>query len=211
VHGDMEICMGDASAPVGDLMEVIKPKLASSGGPPDLALLREQMKAQVKATGMEVPEEALAKVDDETLLQNFSDRVEILALTVPTPGNGHISVSMYYNKDNCVAANPRATAIARACGHASAEIVGPAFVSRIIDDERKDIWKRVDIGIDEMVPSAEWIVAASKPGGGGGRGSAASSSGLLASQLAQMKGLQSRPEVSEKNRRGKGLRLEPRV
>ena len=50
-------------------------------------------------------------------------------------------------------------------------ICGDAFVGRCHDDERADIWERVDFTEEDANPRAEWCDVARQQGGGGGGGS----------------------------------------
>merc|ERR1712054_408201 len=115
----------------------------------------------------------------------LSGSLEILALTVPTQTNEYTAVSMYYNQ-NAAAVNERASALAHACGHKKAVIKGDAFVSRIIDNEVADVWKRIDIDLCELDPRAEWVLHAQKLHKGGGSG--ASLSGTMAQLGGQFGG-----------------------
>ena len=80
-------------------------------------------------------------------------------------------------KNKSLLLNVRATVLARACGHGEAQIFGDAFVSRYHDDEVKDIWKRINLSIEETLPTSQWC----KGGGGGlGKGSGSSMSSVMA-------------------------------
>jgi hypothetical protein len=87
----------------------------------------------------------------------------------------------------------RATELLVACGHnISGEpspsraspgaappggVCGDVFVGRCHDDERADVWERVDFAVEDANPRAEWCDVARQPGGGGGGGSAAGGGG----------------------------------
>ena len=108
--------------------------------------------------------------------------VEITLLTVPLPTNSFSSVSLYSDPApdaKGLPPNARATALARACGHASAALRGDVFLSRVVDDEAGDVWERRSLGVEEAVLSAPWVAEAraaiAKRGAGG-----FSSAGLLA-------------------------------
>lgn len=116
-------------------------------------------------------------------------------MTVPTPGNNHLAVSLY-GSDNArlsdMPLNKRATALMKSCGHSlpsshqnedgkPSGVYGDVFVGRCIDDEMKDIWERVDFTVEDASPDASWCSLAKTKGGGGGSGNAtaASLSGMM--------------------------------
>jgi hypothetical protein len=58
--------------------------------------------------------------------------------------------------------NQRATALARACGHADLKVLGDAFLSRYYDNESSgapeiDEWMRESLSVSEALPSADWV------------------------------------------------------
>lgn len=93
----------------------------------------------------------------------------------------------------------RATELLVACGHNIAGepspsraspgaappggMCGDVFVGRCHDDERADVWERVDFTVEDCSPRAGWCDVARRPGGGGGAagggGGARSLSGLM--------------------------------
>ena len=164
---------GDATKAVTDFADDIRADLVPKEGDPS-AMLQKQVAAG------EIPPELLAQLDVFAL----SGSSEILALTIPTAGNQSTSVSMYHNL-HATEANPRATQLARSCGHARAEVRGNAMISRIIDNEKADVWKRVDITVEEATPDSQWVVDCARKGMGGGHGGAGSS---VAASLAGMSG-----------------------
>jgi hypothetical protein len=125
-----------------------------------------------------------------------SPSCEIMALTVPTPGNGHEAVSMYVSDstNDTSHLNERASNLLQACGHRLPEsagkkapgVYGDVFVGRCYDHEGQDEWKRVDFEPEDLDPDSDWIQVAKSQGGGGGSGAsnAASLSGTM-SQLQQ--------------------------
>ena len=108
-------------------------------------------------------------------LQNIAQAVtvEITPLVCPTISNGYTGVSMYTDDKSRIRGtsvlNAAATRIARECGHGGVEIYGDAFVGRYVDNEREDVWVRVDFGIGD-VEDGGWRRRACEPGGGGGGG-----------------------------------------
>jgi hypothetical protein len=136
----------------------------------------------------------LLSLQDDQLLEMFQSAsgrgssCDITALTVPTERNCHTAVSLYArdpssfgSSSSSVAGemNVRATRIAAACGHVgSTAIVGDAFIGRAHDDERADVWERIDFPLQDADPGAEWCRVACGPGGGGGSGSSRSNRSL---------------------------------
>jgi hypothetical protein len=94
--------------------------------------------------------------------------VEITLLLAPTAASRFESVSVYSAPTHAALlaagaapparANARATALCRACGHPpdSAPVLGDAFLSRCVDDERGDVWERRALRADEARPGAAW-------------------------------------------------------
>ena len=151
-----------------DFCEDIKPFLMAEESPATAAL-----KGKLSAGEL-----SLDALNQSQMLQ-LSGSVEIMALTVPSVANHSTSVSMYFNL-HAPSENVRATRLAHACGHTQAAIRGDAFVSRVIDDEPGDIWKRIDILEPEVAPDAQWVIGSRRKGMGGGHGGAGSSvSGTL--------------------------------
>lgn len=120
--------------------------------------------------------------------------VEIIAMTVPTQLNGNVSVSMYFNR-HAEEINVRATQLAHGCGHTQAVIRGDAMISRVIDDEVKDIWCRIDITVEEAAHDAPWVNACRKKNGGGGHGGSGSS---VSSSLNSMANGGAKPKPAKK-------------
>ena len=87
-----------------------------------------------------------------------ADTMDITLLTTPTAAVGFVSESLY-SPAGGQRVNARASALARACGHTDAQIMGDAYLGRCVDDERGDRWFRVSVTTDEAQPSAPWVVA----------------------------------------------------
>ena len=153
--------------------------------------IREEMK-QVNPAGVE----QLNTLTDEQIIEyvksSLQPTCDIQALTIPTPANQHLSVSLYHAQNGKATGFPlnrRATDLVVACGHQPPEggIYGDAFVGRAHDDESgvDDTWERVDFPAEDASPSAAWCKMARSPGGGGGSGAASASSlsGLVQQQM----------------------------
>lgn len=136
---------------------------------------------QRKAIAKEIREQhpGSESLDDDALVQMFktaqsSSSCEIHAMVVPTPTNDCVGVSLYSasNTSPNVVVNDRAVALMRACGHAIATdgVRGDVFLGRYRDDERRDVWERLDFSAPEANPGAEWCRRARRAGGGGGTG-----------------------------------------
>jgi len=137
----------------------------------------------------------MSSLDDDALLNilrtsHASATCEIIALTVPTPGNNHLAVSLY-GGDNArisdMPLNKRGTALMKSSGHSlpssqqnddgkPSGVYGDVFVGRCVDDEITDVWERVDFTVEDTNPDASWCSLARTKGGGGGRGNAAAAS-----------------------------------
>ncbi|GAX27712.1 hypothetical protein FisN_13Hh191 [Fistulifera solaris] len=145
--------------------------------------LAMQIRQQMSNNGQQ-----LSQLDDDTVLQlmlqsQLRPSFDIVALTIPMPGNQYQAVSMYVAdtatyQENAASLplNSRAVALITACGHGAREIRGDVFVGRAVDNEATDEWKRVNFTIADADPSAAWCETARRPGGGGGSGSSAASS-----------------------------------
>jgi len=164
---------GDGTKAVTDFAEDVKHLLVAKDGEPN-----DRLREAIEAGALTV--EQMAQID----IMQLSGSCDILACTVPTPKNGHVAVSMYHNP-HATTINERATALAHGCGHTAATIKGDAMVSRLIDNEEADIWKRIDIAAEEIHPEADWVKACTRKGGGGGHGGSGSS---LSSSMANLKG-----------------------
>ena len=115
---------------------------------------------------------------------------EIMALSIPLPGNNYRAVSLYASDYGCDARqNPRATQLVTACGHSIPEpIRGDVFVGRAHDNEAFE-WERVDFAVEDADSTADWCRVARTSGGGGGHGGSASSlSSLVQQQLGAAQG-----------------------
>lgn len=113
---------------------------------------------------------------------------DIMALSIPLPGNNYRAVSMYCSDDSTVLAkmseNIRATKLVTACGHSLPQAIrGDVFLGRAYDNEEFE-WERVDFLASDAEPTADWCRVARSAGGGGGHGGSANSlSGLVQQQL----------------------------
>ena len=163
--GEIQQRQGDGTKAVTDFVDDVKPQLiAACKEANHTAALRQKLESG------QVSIDALAESD----MVRLSSELEILTIVLPTKTNGMVSVSLYFNP-HAVVVNSRATALAHACGHTQSEVRGDAFMSRVIDDEVADIWKRIDITAAEFTPDAVWVSNARLQGGGGGNGGAGSS------------------------------------
>jgi hypothetical protein len=137
----------------------------------------------------------LASLPNEQILQllessSLHPNCEIVALIIPTVGNGYQAVSMYISPHIEEARlNERASGLLLACGHSLPQaaghdepgIYGDVFLGRAYDNEAEE-WKRLDFTADDLIPSADWMQIAQSPGGGGGQsggGAAPSLSGTI--------------------------------
>jgi len=145
---------------------------------------------QLRDTG----QRGLGDMDDGSLIAllkatHTSNTCEITACTVPCPSNNQRAVSFYSADDaeiRNLPYNRRATEILVGCGHnvnkptntksisigaaPSGGIRGDCFVGRCHDDEKEDIWERVDFILEDADSRAEWCQTAKERGGGGGGG-----------------------------------------
>jgi hypothetical protein len=96
-------------------------------------------------------------------LAEMGASVEIISLSIASPENGFIGVSMYCDgngESKGLGPNKRATDIARACGHANLVVRGDAFLARVYDNEAAgDAWMRRDLVLSECDVAAPWVVA----------------------------------------------------
>mmetsp|Transcript_25111 Transcript_25111/g.42402 ORF Transcript_25111/g.42402 Transcript_25111/m.42402 type:complete len:280 (-) Transcript_25111:161-1000(-) len=124
---------------------------------------------------------------DPNIFKAFAARgasVEICTLCVPHPSLGYIGVSLYCDgtgKTKGLPVNSRATAIARACGHAQLEVFGDCYLSRYYDNEAEE-WQRRSMSLEEASVDAPWVQVAAKMNSGKNMG-AYTSSGSAASSL----------------------------
>lgn len=141
----------------------------------------------------------LSQLSDEQILAfvkstQANPTCEIMALTVPTKGNGYQAVSMYVSEQG-ETYNERASNLLKACGHRLPEkeskqtpgVYGDIFVGRCYDNEGEDEWTRADFGVDDLNESSDWMAIAKSQGGGGGSGASnvASLSGTMGQIQAQ--------------------------
>ena len=96
---------------------------------------------------------------------------DIMALSIPVPGNDYRAVSLYSSDyQESLSENKRATALVTACGHSLvAPIRGDVFVGRAYDFEEA-AWERDNFTKEDAEPTSEWCRKARIKGGGGGQG-----------------------------------------
>jgi HSP20 family molecular chaperone IbpA len=147
----------------------------------------------------------MQKLSDEQILSfvessQSNPQCEIMALTVPTKGNGYQAVSMYVSESG-EGRNDRASNLLEACGHRLPEtankrtpgVYGDVFCGRCHDNEGEDEWRRVDFEPRDMEESSDWMTIAKRQGGGGGSGAS-----NVASLTGTMGQLQSQQQVQQK-------------
>lgn len=136
-------------------------KVAHSGGSAtdgDIAAGRmADVRSAVANVPGGVPEDLLASA------ATAGRDVDIMLLSAPVQPDC-LSVALYTDPDagyKGLRVNARATALAIAAGHAEGTVVrGDAFLARTRDDEKADVWERVDLAPEEAVPGAAWLLAA---------------------------------------------------
>ena len=164
---------------------------------------RTELAEQFKKQPSNANNPHLHKLSNEQILQllestHATPSCEIIALTIPTRGNGYQAVSMYISQfTDGMSLNKTASGIVLACGHGLPEaagqkqpgIYGDVFVGRAKDDEAGDEWKRLDFTPDDLLPNSSWIQVARTPGGGGGTGggSSAAAPSLSGSVMQQLR------------------------
>jgi hypothetical protein len=139
-----------------------------SGGDIDREEQRKAVTKQLEGKGI-----ASSKVDEilnGDAGMKLAGSVEIITLAVPTRQNNYESVSLYCDgnsafKEGGKVPNNRATAIARACGHASLMVMGDCFIGRALDDESKE-WERLDFTEADLNGNASWVQAAARSNAG---------------------------------------------
>ncbi|CAJ1967761.1 unnamed protein product [Cylindrotheca closterium] len=124
--------------------------------------------------------------------QSNSDQpsCEIMALSIPLPGNQYRAVSLYSSDlpGASTKENERATKLVTACGHSLPKaICGDVFIGRAYDNEEFE-WERVDFRASDASPTAAWCRVARQKGGGGGQGGSASSLNSLVQQQMNVSG-----------------------
>jgi hypothetical protein len=165
-------------------------------GPDERKALAAQIRSQLASTPQA---ETVDSLDDDTVIKMIYESqtavsCDISAITVPTAGNSFIGVSMYMCQDAAshqMPTNQRATALLAACGHTVATpVAGDCFVGRYHDNEKEDIWDRMDFTAADADSGAAWCQQARSSGGGGGSGKAAAASlgNLVQQQQNQMAG-----------------------
>jgi hypothetical protein len=165
-------------------------------GPDERKALAAQIRSQLASTPQA---ETVDSLDDDTVIRMIYESqtaisCDISAITVPMVGNSFVGVSMYMCQDatsHNMPTNQRATALLAACGHTVATPVsGDCFVGRYHDNEKEDVWDRMDFTAADADSGASWCQQARNKGGGGGSGKAAAASlgNLVQQQQKQMAG-----------------------
>jgi HSP20 family molecular chaperone IbpA len=99
-------------------------------------------------------------VDPETLNRLLSlTSVDIMTVSLPTPDNGYVGVSIYCDdkgKSKNLPLNERATSLAIECGIVNQLFNGDVFISRMFDDG-EDHWFRMNFGMSDVSSSAQWV------------------------------------------------------
>jgi hypothetical protein len=161
---------------------------------------RKALAAQIRQQLANSPQAAtVEQLDDDTVIKMIYESqtavsCDISAITVPMEGNKFVGVSMYMCQDAAsheMPKNQRATALLAACGHTVATpVMGDAFVGRYHDNEKEDIWDRIDFTAQDADSGAAWCQQARSRGGGGGSGKAAAASlgNLVQQQQQQLAG-----------------------
>ncbi|KAI2489431.1 hypothetical protein MHU86_25163 [Fragilaria crotonensis] len=142
-----------------------------SGGGIQARMLREASPEERQAVAQQFRESQgnnpqLQQLEDAQILsfiesQHANPNCEIMALTVPTQGNGYYAVSQK-----------------------TPGIYGDVFVGRCYDNEGEDEWRRADFGPEDL-EEIDWIQIARAQGGGGGSG--ASNVASLTGTMGQLK------------------------
>lgn len=113
--------------------------------------------------------------------------VDIMLLSAPVQP-ACLSVALYTDPDASykgLRINARATALARAAGHSEDTVIrGDAFLARTHDDEKTDVWTRVNLPPSDAVPDAPWLLAAAALNASRGSLESFSSGGALAQAAA---------------------------
>eukprot|EP00392_Amoebophrya_sp_AT5.2_P006370 g6382.t1 len=102
-----------------------------------------------------------SKLTDDVMAQiSAMTSVDIFPLLLPVEKTGWTGVNVYVD-DKGIAKNlpknVRATELATECGYATQVFYGDAFLSRMEDSEKLDIWRRMDFGLGDMTSSAAWV------------------------------------------------------
>lgn len=90
--------------------------------------------------------------------------IDITAITVPMAANNNIAISLYCGGNSNtpqLPVNTRVMGVMRACGlQPTGDIKGDVVLSRYFDDEDKNIWKRIDLSVNECQSDSSWVVSA---------------------------------------------------
>jgi len=128
-----------------------------------------RIRQQIMAAGMAEHAKNLSDAELMSMAKGMTT-CEIIALTVPTPLNKHQAVSMYgddNSRNKNFPLNERATMLRKYCGNVGdIQVFGDVFVGRCIDNEAKDIWKRIDFIETDLNENSEWCKVARMKGGG---------------------------------------------
>jgi len=144
-----------------ELKAAARAHLFAAPPPPDVAAAREQLMLEACAkAGAPAPDAAAV-----SRAASGARDVEITLLAAPTLATDFRSVSLYSDPDAVLKRlppNARASALAVACGHPpeSTRLFGDAFVSRCVDHEGDDVWRRESLSAAEAAPDAAWARSA---------------------------------------------------
>ena len=163
--------------------------LFAEAAAPGVAAAREQILREACAKAGAPPPDAAAV---SRAVAGTRD-VEITLLAAPTLATDFRSVSLYSDPDAVLKQlppNARATALAVACGHPpeTTRLFGDAFVSRCVDHEGDDVWRRESLTAAEAAPDAAWARQAGALNRGKAAGDMAkfSSGGAITGLFSQM-------------------------
>jgi len=132
--------------------------------------------------------------------------VDIVAVTIPSSSNQYEAVSLYCNgnaNSSQLPVNDRVMGIMRAAGLApSNDVRGDAVLSRYVDNEQADVWKRIDFTAADCSSDSPWILAAAASQRQRGRAMSPGSS--LSGMLQQAAGLQKQKQQQNANKLPEG-------
>lgn len=121
--------------------------------------LKDEMVKQMKKQGQ------TSDGSDQMMdLMADSQTVDIVPLIPALKPGGYISVTLYVDDKGSakeLPMNNRATALAAACGVASTDVLGDAFVARAYDNESEDM-ERHDFTRMDLEPDAAWFREAAR-------------------------------------------------
>lgn len=153
---------------------------------------RAALSLQLAEKGIDAAE--IDKILSSKLGERVVGSVEIITLSLPTPQNNYISISLYCDGNSAFKVggkvpNTRATAIVQACGHQNTVVMGNCFIGKAMDDERVE-WERKDFPLEEFHVSAGWVRAAAQANAGKDLGKYSTSGTLSAMHESQQQQLQ---------------------